>query len=121
MFFGDQVNLGTKEKPQLVPVRHMQAVAHGSEDVEIPLSMLGGGKLEDTKRARMMPVVQNLASHLEVVRLMFWRPNKRTFRERNQQDRVVIAFLRQFLGKGIVPGDLTAGGWRFLPNISQIL
>ena len=120
MFFGDQVNLGTKEKPQLVPVRHMQAVAHGSEDVEIPLSMLGGGKLEDTKRARMMPVVQNLASHLEVVRLMFWRPNKRTFRERNQQDRVVIAFLRQFLGKGIVPGDLTAGGWRFLPNISQI-
>ena len=34
------MNLGSSENPQLVPVRHMQAVAHGSEDVEIPLSLL---------------------------------------------------------------------------------
>ena len=62
----------------MVPVSHVQPVAKASAAVRVPDKLMGGVKLEDTKKARLAAAVELLVAHLrEVGQMTLRHPNPR--------------------------------------------
>ena len=76
---GSLINLGTEENERLVPVRHVQAIDKDTREAEIPKSLLGGRKLFDQRKERLLGVAKELAAQLKRVPrgYMFWKKRRR--------------------------------------------
>ena len=115
---GSLINLGTEENERLVPVRHVQAIDKDTREAEIPKSLLGGKKLFDQRKERLMGVAKELAAQLKRVNRMFWQRTQKG----QSSNQIVTMFLTKF--STVKPADKGKNAWTFwqkaYPNLFTV-